>query len=307
MTKPKITVVGSSNTDLVVKAPKLPVPGETILGSEFIKAPGGKGANQAVAAARLGAEVTLVAKLGMDDFGDEALKNFKRDGIIVDFIFRDKDSPSGVALIFVDDEGENMIVAAQGANAKFSGSDIDKALSAIENADAVVLQLETTMEAVERSAEIANKKGVPVILNPAPGQNLSEGLIQKITYLTPNETETEILTDIKVNDQNSAKRAGNKLLDMGVKNIIITMGKAGAMLINTEESYLVPAFNVKAVDATAAGDAFNGGFAFALASGMYIKEGIRFANAVAGLAVTKMGAQPSMPVIGEVDEFLGKN
>lgn len=304
MRKPKITVIGSSNTDLVAKAPKLPAPGETVLGSEFIIAPGGKGANQAVAIARLGGDVTFVAKLGTDDFGDQALENFKRDGIGTDFVFRDRESPSGVALIFVDDGGENMIVAAQGANARLSPGDIDEARDAIESADMAVLQLETPLETVEHAVAIAAENGVPVVLNPAPGRKLKPGLIGKIDCLTPNETEAEILTGITVTDDGTARKAGAKLLGLGAGSVVVTMGKRGAMLITFDENSLIPAAVVDAVDATAAGDAFTGGLAYALANGRELRSAVKFANAVAALAVTKMGAQPSMPTRDELEQFL---
>jgi ribokinase len=304
MQRPKITVIGSSNTDLVAKAPTLPAPGETVLGSEFIIAPGGKGANQAVAIARLGGDVTFVAKLGTDDFGDQALENFRRDGIDTEFVFRDRESPSGVALIFVDDGGENMIIAAQGANAKLSPGDIDRSQAAIEGADMVVLQLETPLETVEYAVAIAAEKDVPVLLNPAPGRQLEPHLIEKIDCLTPNETEAEILTGIKVTDDSAAGKAGAKLLGLGAGSVVVTMGKRGAMLIAREESSLIPGFIVDAVDATAAGDAFTGGLAYALASGRDLKGAVKFANAVAALAVTRMGAQPSMPTREELERFL---
>jgi len=307
MRKPKITVVGSSNTDLVGKVPKLPAPGETVMGSEFIIAPGGKGANQAVAIARIGGDVTFVAKLGMDDYGEQALKNFKKDGINTDFVFRDPDVSSGVALIFVDKTGENMLVPIPGANGKLSPDDIDKARSAIENADILVVQLEVPLEAVERAVTIAYESGVPVVLNPAPGRKLDTNLIEKVSYLTPNETEAEILTDIKVTDDTTAQEAGKKLLDIGSKTVIITMGKRGAILITQDDSELVPAFVVESVDATAAGDAFNGGLAYAIASGKDLREAIKFGNAVGALTVTKMGAQPSMPTRDELNKFLNSD
>ena len=307
MRRPKITVIGSSNTDLVAKAPKLPAPGETVLGSEFIIAPGGKGANQAVAVARLGGDVTFVAKLGMDDFGDQALENFKRDGIRTDFIFRDEEAPSGVALIFVDDGGENMIVAAQGANARLLPADIDAARDAIEGADMVVLQLETPMETVEHAVAIAADKGVPVVLDPAPGRKLDANLIRRIDYLKPNETEAEILTGTRVTDDATARKAGEKLLGFGAGNAIVTLGKRGAMLVTPDESCLIPTFDTVAIDATAAGDAFTGGMAYALADGRELRDAVTFANAVASLAVTKMGAQPSMPTRDELEKFLVMN
>jgi len=305
--RPKITVIGSSNTDLVAKAPKLPVPGETVLGNDFIIAQGGKGANQAVAIARLGGDVTFVAKLGLDDFGNQAMENFKGGGINTDFVFRDKDSPSGVALIFVGEDGENMIVAAQGANARLSPEDIDEARVAIEGADMLLLQLETPLETVEHAVDIAVEKGIPVILNPAPGRELNQRLIGKIRYLTPNETEAEILTGIKVIDDDTACKAGAKLRGLGADNVIVTMGKHGAILITAQESFLIPAFSVDAVDATAAGDAFNGGLAYALAIGRDLRNAVKFANAVAALAVTRMGAQPSMPTRDELEQFLSKH
>ena len=307
MQRPKITVVGSSNTDLVAKVPKLPAPGETVMGSEFIIAPGGKGANQAVAIARIGGDVTFVAKLGMDDYGEQTLKNFKKDGINTNFVFREPDVSSGVALIFVDRAGENMLVPVPGANGRLLPDDIDKARSAIENADILVVQLEVPLEAVERAVAIAHKSGVPVVLNPAPGRKLDTSLIEKVSYLTPNETEAEILTDIKVTDDTTAQEAGKKLLDIGSKTVIITMGKRGAMLITQDGSELVPAFVVESVDATAAGDAFNGGLAYAIASGKDIREAIKFGNAVGALTVTKMGAQPSMPTRDELNKFLNSD
>ena len=303
MRRPKITVIGSSNTDLVVKAPKLPGPGETVLGREFTIAPGGKGGNQAVAIARLGGDVTLVTKLGMDTFGDQRLEAFKQDGMSTDFVFRDQDVPSGVALIFVDDDGENMIVVDQGANARLSPDDVDKARSAIVSADMVVLQLETTMEAVEHAVDTAVDSDVPVLLDPAPGRKLEISLIEKIYCIKPNETEAEILTGIEVTDDDTARKAGERLLEFGAENAIITLGKRGAMLVTAAESSLVPGFEVDAVDATAAGDAFTGGLAYALASGSELKESVEFANAVAALAVTRMGAQPSMPTREELETW----
>jgi ribokinase len=306
MQKPKITVIGSSNTDLVATVPKLPSPGETIMGKDFIVAPGGKGANQAVAIARIGGDVTFIAKVGMDDYGEQAIRNFKNDGINTSFVFRDHNTPSGVALIFVDDNGENMLVPVPGANGRLLPTDIEKARFAIESADILVLQLEIPLETVEYAIIIAYEKQIPIVLNPAPGRTLEKSLIEKVTYITPNETEAETLTGTKVTDDSSAKKAGEELLRLGAKTVIITMGKQGAMLINSDESVLIPAFKVNAVDATAAGDAFTGGLSYAVANGKDIKEAIRFGNAVAGITVTRMGAQPSMPTKDELDEFLRK-
>jgi len=304
MQKPKITVIGSSNTDLVATVPKLPLPGETVMGKEFMVAPGGKGANQAVAIARIGGDVTFVAKVGVDDYGEQALKNFKNDGIDTSFVFRDYNTPSGVALIFVDESGENMLVPVPGANGRLLPADIEKARIAIESADILVLQLEVPLQTVEYAVIIAHEKGIPIVLNPAPGRKLEKRLIEKVNYIIPNETEAETLTGIKVTDDSSAKKAGEELLKLGAKTAIITMGRQGAMLVNSSESELIPAFKVHAVDATAAGDAFTGGFSYAVASGKDIKEAIIFGNAVAAITVTRMGAQPSMPTKDELEEFL---
>jgi ribokinase len=302
--RPKITVIGSSNTDLVATVLKLPSPGETVMGNDFIIAPGGKGANQAVAIARIGGDVTFIAKIGTDDNGNQSLKNFKKDGINTEFVFQTDEVPSGVALIFVDKNGENMLVPVPGANGKLCPDDIDKARKAIENANIIVLQLEVPLETVEHAINVAYKANVSIVLNPAPGRKLEPSIIKMVSYITPNETEAEILTDIKVIDDSSAQEAGKRLLEFGAKTAIITLGKRGVMIVNPDDSYLVPAFVVDAVDATAAGDAFTGGFAYAIATGKDIKSSARFGNAVAGLTVTKMGAQPSMPTKDELDEFL---
>lgn len=304
MKRPKITVIGSSNTDLVATVPKLPSPGETVMGIDFIIAPGGKGANQAVAIARIGGDVTFIAKIGTDDNGKRSLENFKRDSINTDFVFQTDEAPSGVALIFVDKNGENMLVPVPGANGKLSPNDIDKARTAIEGAEIIVLQLEIPLETVEYAIKIAHKANVPVVLNPAPGRKLDHNLIKMVNYITPNETEAEVLTDIKVSDDHTAEKAGKELLKLGAKTAIITLGKRGAMVVTHDSCQLVPAFQVEAVDATAAGDAFTGGFAYAIATGKDIISSVRFGNAVAGLTVTKMGAQPSMPKKDELEEFL---
>ncbi len=304
MRRPKITVIGSSNTDLVATVPRLPSPGETVMGIDFIIAPGGKGANQAVAIARIGGDVTFIAKIGTDDNGKRSLENFKKDGINTEFVFQTDEVPSGVALIFVDKNGENMLVPVPGANGRLLPDDIDKARSAIENADIIVLQLEIPLETVKHTIEIAHKANVPIVLNPAPGRKLEPDLIKMISYITPNETEAEILTDVKVIDYNTAEESGRKLLQFGAKTVIVTLGKRGAMVVTHNCSQLVSAYQVNAVDATAAGDAFTGGFAYAIATGKDIISSVKFGNAVAGLTVTKMGAQPSMPTKYELEEFL---
>ncbi|MBC8233586.1 ribokinase [bacterium] len=305
MSKPKITVIGSSNTDLVAKVPRMPAPGETILGAEFITAPGGKGANQAVAAARLGGDVTFITKLGKDAFGDQMIENFKRDGLITTFVFRDEQTPSGVALIFVDEAGENTIAVASGANANLSREEIDRAKVTIETADVVLLQLEVPLQAVERAISIASTASIPIILNPAPAQPPSPSFLnEKVTFLTPNEVEASLLTGIQVNDETSAEKAGRELLKYGISHVILTLGSLGAMLVNSEKSVRLPTKQVDVVDTTAAGDVFNGVFAYAIAQGENIEDAIRYANAAATLSVTQMGAQPSIPTADDVLNFI---
>jgi ribokinase len=305
MSRPKITVIGSSNTDLVAKVPRMPAPGETILGAEFITAPGGKGANQAITVARLSGEVTFITKLGKDAFGDQMIENFKRDGLITTFVFRDEKAPSGVALIFVDEAGENTIAVASGANANLSKEEIDQAKTAIESADAVLLQLEVPLQAVERAIFIASAANIPIILNPAPAQPPSPIFLNnRLTFLTPNEVEASLLTGIQVKDEVSAEKAGRELLKYGISHVILTLGSLGAMLVNTEKSVRIPTKQVEAVDTTAAGDVFNGAFTYAIAKGEEIENAIRYANAAATLSVTRMGAQPSIPTADEVLKFI---
>jgi ribokinase len=302
--KPKIVVVGSSNMDLVVKSPRIPAKGETILGGDFIMTPGGKGANQAVAAAKLGAEVYFVAKLGDDIFGRQSLSNFQKVGIHTDYVEQTKEAPSGVALITVDDAGDNVIVVAPGANLKLSPEDVVKAQSAVISSGAVVAQLEVPLETVEFAAGLANEAGVPFILDPAPAQKLSDGFLRMVDVLTPNETEAGILTGVEVTDGNSAQIAAKNLLHRGVKAVILTMGAQGYLLATKEATEFVPSIKVDALDATAAGDAFTGSLAVGLAQGKTLKEAALFANHVAALSVTKMGAQSSMPDAGQVENFI---
>jgi len=283
----------------------MPAPGETILGAEFIVAAGGKGANQAVAAARLGSKVTFIAKVGNDDFGDRALENFEKDGIITDFVFQTEDAPTGVALIFVDEKGENTIAVAEGANAKLSPEEVTQAKASIISADILLLQLEIPTQTVEQAVFIASKANVPIILNPAPAQPITNpSMLEKITFLTPNETEAALLTEVQIEDEASALEAGRKLLKSGVSNAIVTLGSLGAMLVNNGKSIRIPAREVEAVDTTAAGDVFNGALACEIASGKDVEDAIEFSNAAAALACTKMGAQPSIPTIDEVVEFI---
>ena len=300
--QPSIVVVGSANTDMVVKTQRIPGPGETVIGGEFIMAAGGKGANQAVAAARLGAQVTLVARLGMDVFGDRAVGGYQREGIDTQYVVRDENAPSGVALIFVDAQGENSIVVASGANARLTPADVERARRAIEGADVLLVQLEVPMDAVRKAIEIAHHAGVRVILNPAPAQEIDPSLLGLVSIATPNEHEIKVVVS-----EPDRKAAIARMLEAGTENVLVTLGKKGALWSAAGAQQLVAAFAVQAVDTTAAGDAFNGGLACALGRGLPMGEAIRYANAVGALAVTRMGAQPSLPTLEQVEAFLGKH
>jgi ribokinase len=305
MSVPRIVVVGSVNTDMVVKGERLPGPGETVTGGQFVMAAGGKGANQAVAAARLGAEVTLVAKVGRDVFGDQAIENFRREGIRTDRILRDPDNATGVALILVDQSGENLISVASGANHALTPQEIDEAADCIRSADVLMLQLETPMDTVCRAAQIAAEAGVPVMLDPAPAAPLPEGLLGNVAYLTPNESEAERLTGIPVTDEVTACRAAERLLAAGARHVIVTLGSKGALVAGKGDTVLIPTEPVNAVDTTAAGDAFNGGLAWALGSGLALEEAaVRQACLVGALSATRLGAQPSLPTKEELDAFV---
>ena len=301
-----IVVIGSSNTDLIIRVPRIPKAGETLLGGEFMTAAGGKGANQAVGAARSGGKAALIARVGKDAFGDRAIDGLRRDGIDVTCVFRDKLAASGVALIFVARDGENSIAVAGGANAKLSAADVKKAAGVIRAAALLVAQLETPLATVIAAALVAVKAGVPVVLNPAPAQALPNRLLKLISILTPNETEAELLTGIKVTDEAAAARACAKLRSRGVRTVILTLGARGAYLADAGEHRLVPGFKVKAVDSTAAGDIFNGALSVALAERKTLRDAVRFANAAAALSVTRLGAQPSAPTRAEIERFLGR-
>ena len=303
----KIVVVGSSNTDMVVKTQRLPGPGETVIGGTFVLAAGGKGANQAVAAARMGANVTFVAKVGTDMFGDQAVAGYKKEGINIDYIFRDAEHATGVALILVDAKGENLISVATGANGFLSSADVEKAESVIAEAAAVVVQLETPLDMLACTAKLAKKHGVPLILDPAPAPDepLPVEILRDVTCIKPNENEAERLTGIKVRDIASAQIAADRLLEMGVKSAIITLGGEGCLVVETPgKGVHFPVYKVEAVDTTAAGDAFSGALACGIGEGRPLHEAVKIANAVAALSVTRMGAQPSLPTKSEVEAFL---
>ncbi|HOW67530.1 MAG TPA: ribokinase [Candidatus Paceibacterota bacterium] len=304
MAKNKIVVVGSSNTDMIIRLDRIPRPGETLLGGELVVAAGGKGANQAVGAARAGGQVTFIARVGQDMFGEKAIQGFVEDGINVDYVMRDRRAASGVALIFVAKDGENSIAVASGANGRLSPADIRKAKTAFSGAQVLVMQLETPLETVQAAAEIAARSGVRVILNPAPARALPNTLLRKVTFLTPNETEAQLLTGIKVRDAETASKAARILLGKGVGHVIVTLGAKGALLATPQETRMIAGFKVKPVDTTAAGDVFNGALAVALCESKPLAEAVRFANAAGALSVTVMGAQPSAPARGKIDALL---
>jgi ribokinase len=307
MATKSILVVGSSNTDMIIRLDRLPRPGEIVLGGEFVTAAGGKGANQAVGAARAGGNVTFIARVGQDMFGDRAVAGFVEDGIHVEHVSRDKAKPSGVALIFVAKDGENSIAVAGGANGALSPADVRKAADAFGNASVVVMQLETPLATVRAAAVLAEKHGVRVILNPAPARPLPDALLRRVSILTPNETEAELLTGVKVDSEATAAKAADALLARGVRTVILTLGARGAFVADGGGRRLVPAFKVKAIDTTAAGDIFNGALAVALAEDRPLVEAARFGCAAAAISVTRLGAQPSAPRRAEIEKLLRKS
>lgn len=296
----KIIVIGSANTDMVVKAKKLPLPGETLLGGTFFMNAGGKGANQAVAAARLGGNVTLVTKVGNDIFGKQTVDSLKKEGINTDFVFVDDAAPSGTALIMVNEEGENCIVVAPGANANLLPADIS-IIKNINEAEIILMQLEIPMETIAAVAKIAKANHQKVIINPAPAQKLNDELLKGLFLITPNETEATLLTGIKVEDETTASPAAEVFLKKGVQNVIITLGKQGAYFQNADLKIKIPAPIVKALDTTAAGDTFSGAISVALTEGKDWENAIKFAIEAASISVTRMGAQSSVPYRNEMD------
>lgn len=304
----KIIVIGSSNTDMVVKATHLPAPGETILGGTFLMNPGGKGANQAMAAQRLQSgenQVIFIAKVGNDVFGQEAIQGFERAGMDTRFVLKDEQAPSGVALIGVDERGENSIMVAPGANANLRAAEVSNALAEIPEAEWVLLQLEIPLDTVKKAVAECAQKGMKVVLNPAPAQPLDDEILKNLYLITPNETEAELLAGIAITDNESARQAARLLHERGVANVIITLGAKGALFYNGTTDLLVLAPSVRAVDTTAAGDIFNGALVLALAEGKPMPAAIAFACQAAGLSVTRMGAQSSIPQRFEVEAALG--
>jgi ribokinase len=302
--KSNIVVVGSSNTDMIIKLERIPRAGETLLGGEFMTAAGGKGANQAVAAARAGGRVSLVARVGRDAMGDQALRGFRDDGVDVTHVIRDARAASGIAFIFVSRNGENSIAVASGANSLLCPADINEAHPVIAKARVLLLQLETPLATVTAAAKSASRSETLIILNPAPARRLPDELLRRVSFMTPNEAEAELLSGIKLKTIKSVERAATSLRRRGARTVIITLGKRGALIACADGTELVPGFRVKAVDATGAGDVFNGVLATSLAEGRPIKEAVLFANAAAAVSVTREGAQPSAPTRSDIDRFL---
>jgi ribokinase len=303
---PKIVVVGSANTDMVVKVPHLLQPGETLLGSEFIMARGGKGANQAVAARRLGGNVTFIARLGQDNFGRDAAAAYREEGIDTSFIAWDDGAPSGVALIMVSQAAENIIAVVPGANGRLSPGDIRRAEGAILGADCMLLQLEIPQETVEAAVRLAKAHGVRVILNPAPAVRLPRSILGAVDVITPNEHEAAFLmeTDFDPLAEKSISRLWQKIK---VPALVVTLGARGACFTQGKRITTIPANQVQPVDTTAAGDAFNGALAVALGRGEGLESAVRFANVAGALSTTRLGAQPSLPAAAEVEGFLKRS
>lgn len=295
----KIIVIGSANTDMVVKSAKLPLPGETLIGGTFFMNAGGKGANQAVAAARLGGNVTLVSKVGNDIFGRQTIEGLQKENINTDFIFVDEKAPSGIALITVNEEGENCIVVAPGANANLLPEDI-LTVKNIAEAEIILMQLEIPMETIAMVARNAKLNHQKVILNPAPAQKLDDELLDGLFLITPNETEASLLIGITVEDEATASLAARLFLNKGVQNVLITLGRKGAYFKNEDISLMINAPAVQAMDTTAAGDTFSGALTVALTENMDWKNAIQFAVDAASISVTRLGAQSSVPYRSEI-------
>jgi ribokinase len=292
---------------MVVRTPTLPQPGETVLGGQFLLNPGGKGANQAVAAARLGATVTFLARVGDDIFGEQALEQLKKERIDTRYVLPTAHKASGIALITVDDKGENTIAVAPGANAHLSATDMEAAREAIHQAGIVLTQLEIPLATVEKLTQLAQEAGKRVILNPAPARDLPDSLLEQLFVITPNEMEAAMLTGIPVTDLASAERAARALSARGTPFVIITLGKSGALLWDGATATHLPAPQVEAIDTTAAGDVFNGALAVGLDEGMSLAEAALFANHAAALSVTRRGAQSAAPTHAETAAFIEKH
>jgi len=295
----KILVVGSLNMDLVVRVPHTPMPGETVLGGDFETFPGGKGANQAVAAARMGGDVTMVGRVGNDDFGDTLIECLVNNKVKTTYVIKDAEASTGIAMIAVASNGENSIVVASGANSDVSVDDVNNARDLMRESDILLMQLECPLEAVSEAVDLAKAYDLKVVLNPAPAQQLSETLLSNVAYLTPNQKELQMLTGEEDDD-----KAIKKLFDWGVKNLIITLGPNGTRVVTEDMDKHLPAVEITAVDTTGAGDAFNGALAVALAEGNPLLQAVQYGMAAGALSATKRGAQPSLPTRDEVEQLL---
>jgi len=296
-----IIVIGSLNADLVVRAPRFPAPGETISGEDLAIIPGGKGANQAVAAARLGASVAMLGRVGDDSFGPTLTQNLRQNNVDTKHVLTDP-AATGTAIIVVDSNGQNSIVLSPGANGQVTPQDINSI--SFQTVDMLLLQFEIPLETVIHAASRARQNGLRVILNPAPAHPIPDSLLADVDILVPNESELELLTGMPVMNADSAERAARRLLAKGVQTVIVTLGSNGALLVTEENTIHIPAFKIDAVDTTAAGDAFIGGLATALQKGQTLEAAVRYGNACGALAATKYGAQPSLPSAEEVDKII---
>ncbi|WP_413735008.1 ribokinase [Sodalis sp. RH21] len=303
MFKKNIVVLGSVNQDHIIRSHHLPCPGETVVGHQHILVNGGKGANQAVAAARLGSQVTFATCVGDDPFAHSAIAAFKADGINIDSIEVCKNENTGIAFILVDDNGQNCIAICANANARLTKAVVDRHAEKIKHADFLLLQLETPMAGIEQAILLARQQNGYVILNPAPAQPLTDRLLSQIDLITPNESEAEILTGIKVVDEITAGQAARYFVQKGVKSVIITLGSRGAYLYQDNQGRLIPGYRVKAADTTAAGDTFNGALVVALSEGETLEQAILFAHKASAISVTRLGAQTSIPYRQELATF----
>ena len=300
----KICVVGSLNMDLVVNVENMPKKGQTLIGSDFKEVPGGKGANQAVAMARLGGDVTMIGKVGTDSFGQTLIDSLKKDNVNTTYIYKE-DGSTGVAMITVDKNAENSIVVAPGANFKMGKNDIDNNIDAIKDSDIVVVQLETPIETIKYALKVSKELGKYTILNPAPAVKLEDSIIENIDLLTPNETELEILSGTSIKCEDDILKAAKIMIKKGVKELIVTLGSKGSLYINKEKFTFKKSYKVDALDTTAAGDSYTGALAVSFSKGETVDEAMDFASRVGALCVTKEGAQSALSTLQEVKEFRG--
>ncbi|RLG77772.1 MAG: ribokinase [Thermoprotei archaeon] len=300
----RVVVVGSIHMDFYVKVPRIPRPGETVLGSGFIMSPGGKGANQAVGAARLGAETYMVGRVGKDWLGNALIDNFRANGVNSEYVMQDPSIHTGVAFILLEESGENAIAVAPGADSRVAKEDVDRALDIIKSSQILLLQLEIPVDTVVYAAKRAWEVGVRVVLNPAPAMRLPDEIFRYVSVLTPNRIELAMLTNTRIEEYSELVSAAKILLKKGVRYVVVTLGAQGALIVGHDYTELVPAYRVKVVDTTGAGDAFNAALAVFLAEGRDIREAVKLANAAAALKIMKLGAQSGLPRRDELESFI---